>query len=137
MLTKDRVIHTLLFEFFALILMVVIGMLVTNVGMEKMTGLAVVMSLLAMMWNYFYNIIFDNKFGEDRINRSLTMRVMHGIGFEGGLVAVTLPLIMWWLDLDFLTAFMLDFGAVLFFLVYAIIFNWLYDITRHRFFISP
>lgn len=134
MFTKERVIHTLLFEAFALVAMVIIGMLVMQENVATLSGLAIVLSLIAMAWNYFYNVVFDKIFGAERIARTLVTRIWHGLGFEGGLVIFTLPLMMWWLDLDFLSALLLDLGAVVFFLVYAIVFNWLYDIIRHRFF---
>lgn len=134
MFTKERVIHTLLFEAFALISMIVIGMFVMDEEMGTMSGLAVVISITAMTWNYVYNVAFDKAFGEERITRTLMTRIWHGLGFEGGLVIFTLPLMMWWLDLDFMTALLLDLGAVIFFVVYAIVFNWLYDIIRHKYF---
>ncbi len=134
MFTKERVIHTLLFEAFALVAMVIIGMLVMQENVATLSGLAIVLSLIAMAWNYFYNVVFDKIFGAERIARTLVTRIWHGLGFEGGLVIFTLPLMMWWLDLDFLSALLLDLGAVVFFLVYAIVFNWLYDIIRHHFF---
>lgn len=134
MFTKERVIHTLLFEAFALVSMVIIGMLVMQGDMVTMSGLAVVLSLIAMIWNYFYNVVFDKVFGAERLTRTLVTRICHGLGFEAGLVIFTLPLMMWWLNLDFFTALLLDLGAVVFFVIYAIVFNWLYDIIRHRFF---
>ena len=131
---KSRIIHTLLFEAVALVLLVILGLAVSESSVESMTGLAIVLSLLAMSWNYFYNILFDRLYGENRIERSLWLRIGHGLGFEGGLVVVSLPLMMWWLDVNFWTALLLDIGAVIFFVIYAIVFNWIYDIVVAKYF---
>ena len=101
-----------------------------------MTGLAVTISLIAMAWNYLFNLGFDRVYGSDRLSRTLMMRIGHGIAFEIGMLVFSFPVIMWVLQLDFWTVLVLDFGAVLFFLVYAVIFNWVYDIVRARYF-SP
>jgi len=89
-------------------------------------------SLMAMCWNYVYNLGFDKKFGHNRIERSFKMRIAHGLGLELGLIGVTLPIIMWFLQLDFWTAFMMDFGIIILFLIYAIFYNWCYDVIRAR-----
>jgi uncharacterized membrane protein len=38
----------------------------------------------------------------------------HGAGFELGMMALSLPIIMWWLTLNFVVAFILDIGVVTF-----------------------
>ncbi len=42
-------------------------------------------------------------------------------------MALTLPVIAWWLDLALLAALALNIGFVTFYLVYAFIYNWSYD----------
>jgi uncharacterized membrane protein len=124
---KERIFHSILFEVVALILMMVFAFLFIEGSMAAITGLAVGLSLMAMAWNYIFNIGFDKAFGNDRINRSFKLRLFHGFAFEIGMLLVTLPLIMWVLNLSFLTALLMDIGFVLFFLFYAIAFNWAYD----------
>ena len=124
---KERIFHSILFEVVALILMMVFAFLFIEGSMAAITGLAVGLSVMAMAWNYIFNIGFDKAFGNDRINRSFKLRLFHGFTFEIGMLIVTLPLIMWVLNLSFLTALLMDIGFVLFFLVYAIVFNWAYD----------
>jgi len=48
------------------------------------------------------------------------------------MIFATLPLMMWVLKLDFWTVFVMDIGVVIFFLVYAIVYNWAYDLIRER-----
>lgn len=134
MSTKERILHMLLFEVIALALFVPLALLATDSGAGTLGILGITLSLIAMVWNYVYNLGFDHIFGHERIKRGLGMRVMHGICFELGLMIVTLPLIMWMLNYDFLTALILDIGAIVFYLVYAIVYNWAYDQIRYRYF---
>ena len=97
-----------------------------------MAGLALAISLIAMAWNYIYNYGYDKVFGADRSKRTKKTRVVHGLGFELGLMTVTLPVLMWVLQLDFLTVLIMDIGLVIFSVLYAIAFNWAYDSVRDQ-----
>lgn len=129
---KERVFHAVLFEVIALILLTLIAVLVTGDDITKMSGLAFMLSLIAMTWNFVFNIIFDRAYGYDRNSRTFKIRMRHGLGFEFGMLIFSFPVMMWVLQLDLLSVFLLDIGAMIFFLLYAIIFNWIYDITRAR-----
>ncbi|WP_281645712.1 PACE efflux transporter [Parendozoicomonas sp. Alg238-R29] len=130
--TKERIFHMVLFEAVALILLAVLAMIFTGGDALSMTGLALTLSLIAMVWNYIYNIVFDRIFGTNRIERTLALRIGHGVVFEIGMIVFSFPVIMWALQLDFWTVLIMDLGVVLFFLVYAVVFNWIYDIVRHK-----
>jgi len=134
MTLKERVFHTILFEVIALILLTLLAVAVTGNDVGKMSGLAVSLSLIAMAWNFIFNILFDKLYGDDRENRSLMMRISHGFGFELGMLVFSFPVIMWVLQLDLLSVFLMDIGAMIFFLLYAIGFNWVYDVVRARYF---
>jgi len=129
---KERIFHAVLFEMIALVALTLLAVLATDQGAAAMTGLAVGLSLMAMAWNYVFNLGFDRVYGDDRLNRSLKMRIGHGLLFELGMVIFSFPLMMWILQKSFLTILALDIGAVLFFLVYAISFNWAYDVIKGR-----
>ena len=130
---KERILHMVLFEVFALIMMAGLATYITGNGTGEMAGLALAMSLIAMAWNYVYNYGYDKIFGADRTKRTKKTRVLHGLGFELGLMTVTLPVLMWVLKLDFLTVLIMDIGLVIFFVLYAIGFNWAYDSVRDYF----
>jgi uncharacterized membrane protein len=129
---KERVLHAILFEFFALMLVIPLVILITGKGVRDVVIVGGALSFYTIFWNYFYNIWFDNKFGHNRIERLIKLRVIHGIGFEAGLVFVSVPMVSWFLDIDLLAAFMLEalFLGVFFF--YAIGFNWLFDWSRSK-----
>ncbi|MEZ8336339.1 PACE efflux transporter [Vibrio cyclitrophicus] len=130
---KERMLHMVLFELAALILMAGLATYITGDGAGKMAGLALAMCLIAMAWNYVYNYGYDKVFGADRSKRTKKTRVLHGLGFELGLMTVTLPVLMWVLQLNFLTVLIMDIGLVVFFVLYAIGFNWVYDSVRDYF----
>jgi uncharacterized membrane protein len=132
MSTNERIFHSLLFEVIALSLLIPLGSLFSGIDMGSMTGIAIGLSLIAMCWNYTYNVMFDKYFGANRIDRNLTIRLLHALVFELGLLIVTLPIIMWVLNMDFISALILDIGMIVFFMVYAITYNWCYDQAKHR-----
>lgn len=91
-------------------------------------GLAVVMSGVALVWSYAFNAWFERWESRRRTtHRSIARRMLHGVGFEGGLVLMLVPLIAWWCDTTLLHAFLADLGVFAFFLVYAVAFTWAFD----------
>lgn len=133
MSNKERIFHMILFEVVALALLTVFAMLITGNATLSMGGLAISLSLIAMAWNYTYNLGYDTVFGHNRETRTLINRVLHGFGFEAGMIILSFPVIMWILKLNFIAVFWMDMIFVLFFFFYAITFNWLYDISRKAF----
>lgn len=89
-------------------------------------------SLLAMVWTFVYNLLFDRLFTQDKLDRPIWLRALHIIGFEGGLLCFTLPLVMWVLGIGVWQALMLDVAMSLTVLVYGFIFYWVYDVLRAR-----
>ncbi len=90
MSVKERILHSLLFEAFALCILMGAATLFTAHNPTVVGGVAIALSVLAMMWNYIYNLGFDRVFGHDRLSRKIGMRIAHGIGFEAGLLLVTI-----------------------------------------------
>ncbi|SON53103.1 PACE efflux transporter [Vibrio tapetis] len=130
MSNKERAFHSVLFELFAIMLLIPLGSLIGGIDTHTMTGVAIFMSLIAMGWNYLFNVLFDKYFGADRSKRSARLRVSHGVMFEGGLLVLTLPLLMWFLQRSFMDVVVLELSMIAFFLLYAIVYNWVYDVLR-------
>ena len=59
--------------------------------------------------------------------RSLARRLMHGTGFEGGLVIILVPVMALWLNTSALNALLTNLGLLVFFFIYAIVFTWAFD----------
>lgn len=125
---KRRVVHTLLYEAFAITFVTVAVALLGWSDTGGAMGLAVLSSMLAMAWNLVFNLIFEAwERRQTRHGRTPLRRVAHALGFEGGLVLLTVPLFMWWLDLGWWAALVADLSLVVFFLVYTYVFNWVFD----------
>ncbi len=130
--TKERIFHSILFEIMAILLFMSLAKLVSDKEAASIGGLAVAISVTAMLWNYFFNIAFDKVYGVDRHNRTLKVRIIHSLSFEAGLVIATTPMLMWVLEVDLVTALLMDIGAMIIFIVFTIIFNWIYDLAKFR-----
>lgn len=129
--TRDRVRHAVLFETIALVLVVPVGGWVFGVDIAHFGIVAAVSTTLAMLWNYAFNLGFDHALlglGLG-LQKSLRVRVLHALGFEAGLLVILVPFIAWYLDLSLWQAFVMDLSLAGFYLVYAFVFNWLYDIA--------
>lgn len=127
MQTIERIFQAIIFEMIALSVVVPISVLAAGLETEKMAIVGIGLSTFAMLWNYIYNIIFDKLAGCNRIIRGLAVRITHALGFEFGMVIITLPIIAWYLELTWLAATILETGFLAFILVYTFIFNYLYD----------
>lgn len=90
--------------------------------------LSAVMSTIALAWNYVFNTVFERWEARQAIKgRSLARRIAHGVGFEGGLALILLPVMAYWLEVSLLTAFVADMGLLAFFFVYTVAFTWVFD----------
>lgn len=136
--TRERLFQAVLFELLLIALIAPIvywlGAAGAPVAPEKALVTSVVGSLIALLMNYFYNIAFDRLFGYVRIERSLSTRTLHAIGFEFCIVVAYLPFLMWYLSISLLQALLLDLALMGTALVYTYLFHWVYDHLRHRYF---
>ncbi|WP_028880023.1 PACE efflux transporter [Terasakiella pusilla] len=128
---SDRIRHTMMFEIMAILLTTFLGGWITGLEMAEIGMLGVFFSLIAMTWNLIFNYLFDlwnNKY-RDAQAKTVILRVIHASIFEGVLFVIGIFLTMWWLEVGLWYAIILDAGLSLFFLVYAFLFNWGYDIV--------
>jgi uncharacterized membrane protein len=90
--------------------------------------LSAVMSTIALAWNYVFNSLFERWEARQVVKgRSLVRRVAHGVGFEGGLAIILMPVMAYWLDISLWAAFVADLGLLAFFFVYTVAFTWAFD----------
>ena len=83
---------------------------------------------IALSWNYVFNTFFERwELRQSVRGRSFARRLAHGIGFEGGLVVILVPVMALWLDISLANAFMANLGLLAFFFFYAIAFTWIFD----------
>ncbi|ALM53925.1 PACE efflux transporter [Halomonas huangheensis] len=122
---KERLTHMTLFELGGLVIVTPLAAWLSGHDMGEIGILAAGIATAAMLWNLIWNWGFDRMVPSRK--RSLTQRFVQALGFELGLLIMTLPAVAWWLNVGLVEAFWLDFGFLLFFLVYAMVFNSAFD----------
>lgn len=91
--------------------------------------LALLLSLVALSWNMLFNSLFEYwEARQRRRTRTLGRRLLHSLGFEGGLALLLVPLMAWWLDVSWQQALAADLGLLAFFFCYAFVFQWGFDL---------
>lgn len=126
----ERIFHAVLFEVLAVLLTIVGLILSTEHQLMAVSGLVILISLIAMVWNFIFNWIFDYFFPASRETRGVKIRLLHVTLFEGGLLCMTLPLVAYILKISLWQAFMIDLAMTVFIVIYTLIFNYIYDHTR-------
>lgn len=127
----DRLRQIALFEVGGLLLITPPFTWASGVPLSESIGLLAVLALMASLWNGAYNTAFD--WSEGRLTgrtadiRPLPLRIVHAVGFEGGLLIMTLPVIVWWTQMGWLEALIADIGLAIAYTLYALLFNLAYD----------
>ncbi len=112
-------------------MIVPLGSLGFGMHAKDIGAVAIIGTALATLWNYVYNLMFDRtmKRFKGRLQKTAAERVLHAVLFEAGLLVATLPLLSLYLGIGLWQAFVMDIAFVVFFLIYAFVFNWVYDQT--------
>lgn len=125
---KRRVVYVGLYELVAILLSALLLEWLTGAGAAHSVAIAVAASAVAIVWNLIFNYGFEQwEKRRQQQGRSLAIRLLHALGFEGGLVIFLVPIIAFILDLSLLDALLTDLGLLAFFLVYTFVFNWAFD----------
>ncbi len=123
-----RVVQAVLYEVGAIAVVGPILSFAFDKPQASTLGLAVVLSSIALGWNYAFNAIFERwESRQATKGRSFARRLAHGVGFEGGLTIILVPVMALWLEIPPLEAFMANLGLLAFFFFYAIGFTWAFD----------
>jgi uncharacterized membrane protein len=123
-----RILQAVLYELIAIAAVGPALSLAFGKSQASTFGLAVVLSTIALAWNYAFNWLFERWESRQTVRgRSFARRLAHGAGFEGGLVVILLPVMSLWLEISPLAAFVANLGLLVFFFVYAIAFTWAFD----------
>ena len=122
-----RFVFVTLYELIAIIVSSVLFM---AIGLEAGASgvMAVVASTLAIVWNVTFNHLFEKWEARQAVKgRSVLRRVVHALGFEGGLALMLIPLMAWWFGISLWEATVMEAGLLVFFLIYTYAFNWSFD----------
>ncbi|WP_200230457.1 PACE efflux transporter [Rubrivivax gelatinosus] len=123
-----RIVQALLYEAIAIAVVGPVLALAFDEPAGSSFVLALLMSSIALAWNYGFNAVFER--WEQRrgiVGRPWRVRALHGLGFEGGLALILVPVMAWWLDTTLWAALLADLALLLFFLVYTVLFTWAFD----------
>ncbi len=128
---KDRIRHAILFEALGLLLATPLGAIAFDHPLDSIGIVVIVSATLAMAWNYAYNLGFDHALLRLRGSTAKTVRIRiaHALLFELGLLLILMPFIAWYLEVSLLTAAVMDMGFAAFYVVFAFVYNWGYDIA--------
>ncbi|WP_417810713.1 PACE efflux transporter [Thalassospira alkalitolerans] len=128
---KDRIRHAISFEIIGLVIITPLAAWLFDMPLHNIGVVALVSATIAAGWNYLYNLIFDHVMKRivGHVQKTLLLRVLHVMIFEGGLLVLLLPFIAWYLGIPMMQAFLMDASFTLFFMGYAFAFNWAYDLV--------
>ena len=126
----ERFFHATLFEATVVLLSVFALYFFTEESVSVLFGSMMLVSLTAMLWNMIFNYFLDKIFTGPWEKRGVIFRALHAISFEVGLLVFTVPIIAYFLKVDWVTAFMMDFSLTVMITIYTFIFNWVYDHAR-------
>lgn len=128
---RDRLRQIVLFEIGGLVLITPPFAWASGVSLSDSIGMLALIALIAALWNGSYNTAFDwiegRLTGRTADRRPWRLRALHAAGFEGGLLLMTLPVVMAWTGMDWLTALVADIALAVAYVVYAFLFNLAYD----------
>ena len=127
--TADRIRHALSFEIIGILLATPLGAFVFHLHAGDSAVIVVGSATIAMVWNYIFNLGFDHAM--TRLSgttlKTVPLRILHAVLFELGLLAMLMPLIALYLGVSLWQAFLMDIAFALFYMGYALVFNWGYD----------
>ena len=128
--TADRIRHAISFEVLALLIVTPMGAWLFDKPLHEIGVVTIVSASIATGWNYLYNLGFDHALRRLRgtVRKTVPIRVLHAVTFEIGLLFVLMPFIAWYLSISLMEAFLIDVSFALFYLIYAFVFNWIYDV---------
>jgi Predicted membrane protein len=126
---SDRIRHAVSFEIVGILLATPLAAFAFQLHAGDSAVIVIGSATVAMAWNYVYNLIFD--LGMARLRgttlKTPAIRVLHAVLFEIGLLLMLMPLIALYLGIPLWQALVLDLGFALFYMGYALVFNWAYD----------
>ena len=127
---RDRFRHAIWFEIIGLVLVTPLGAWAFGMPMVDIGVVALVGMGIGATWNYIYNLLFDHALVKlvGDVRKSVIVRVVHAVLFEIGFLLISVPFIAWYLEITLLHALMLDVSFSVFFMLYALVYNWAYDL---------
>ena len=127
LISRRRIIHALSYEIILLVIIAIALSFIFAVPMEVTGTLGIAMAITSVVWNMIFNHFFEKYEAKRILKRTVGVRILHAIGFEGGLMLATIPMVAYALEMSLGQAFLTDLSLTLCILVYTFIFQWCYD----------
>ncbi|WP_374664293.1 chlorhexidine efflux PACE transporter AceI [Acinetobacter sp.] len=127
LISKRRIVHALSYEIILLVIIAIALSFIFEVPMEVTGTLGIAMAVTSVIWNMIFNNFFEKFEAKRKLKRTFGVRVLHAIGFEGGLMLATIPMVAYAMDMSIWQAILLDLSMTTCILVYTFIFQWCYD----------
>lgn len=137
LISKRRIVHALSYEIILLVIIAIALSFIFNMPMEVTGTLGIAMAVTSVIWNMVFNHFFEKFERRRKLKRTVPVRIMHAIGFEGGLMLATIPMVAYAMQMTIWQAVLLDFSLTMCILVYTFIFQWCYDHIEMRLGYSP
>jgi uncharacterized membrane protein len=126
---QRKVVQAISYELLALVFIVPLAAWLFDNSLAVSGAVALLVSLLAVSWSMLFNTVFERWEARQRQpQRTFKRRMLQALGFELGLLLATVPLIAIGLNISWWQALLSDLGLMLFFLLYALFFQWGFDL---------
>ena len=137
LISKRRWVHALSYEVILLVIIALALSYVFEMPMQVTGGLGIAMAMTSVLWNMLFNHYFEKLEAKHQLRRTFKIRVLHAIGFEGGLMLATIPMVAYALEKSMMQAFLIDLLMTLSILLYTFIFQYCYDHVEAKLGYSP
>lgn len=127
LITKKRLIHAVVYEAILWVLITYGISYFFTLPFEESGLLIFIMCSISVVWNMIFNVLYEKAEKKYKFKRTVFFRILHAVGFEGGLMLITAPMFAYALNMSLLDAFLLDFGITNCIFVYTFIYQWCYD----------
>lgn len=127
LISKRRWVHALSYEVILLVIIALVLSYMFEMPMQVTGGLGIAMAVTSVLWNMLFNHYFEKFEAKHQLHRTFKIRILHAIGFEGGLMLATIPMVAYALEISMLQAILIDLLMTLSILLYTFIFQYCYD----------
>ena len=132
LISKRRIVHALSYEIILLVIIALALSFIFEMPLEVTGVLGIFMPVTSVIWNMVFNHYFEKFEAKHQLKRTVRVRILHAIGFEGGLMLATIPMVAYAMNMSLWQAIVLDFSLTLCILVYTFIFQWCYDLIEAK-----
>ncbi|WP_444451908.1 PACE efflux transporter [Rhodobacter capsulatus] len=122
-----RLLYAFTFEAGAIALSTLLLSVLSSGPAEDSLVVSILVTVVALIWNLVFNRGFEAIEHRFRLTRTLALRALHALGFEGGLFLFTVPLYMGFYGVSLTEAIAMETALLVCFLVYTFLFTWGFD----------